>query len=562
MTRFAVAIAAAVCLHSSVSATEAVWVFFADKIDRGESVTWSTQPPLDLLSVPIEPSYLAAVGGTGATVRVQSRWLNAVSVAATEQAQQALRSLPFVVDVQPVRSFRRPAPIHPSQQAPSPRSLVAPEYGESFEQVAAVGAHLLHARDILGQGVRIAVMDAGFNWRSQRAFADLIVIAERDFLNSDDNVGDELDEPMTGNEVETGQNDHGTSVLSVLGGFDSGHLIGIAPRAEYLLAKTEDTRVNDFGQEVDSRTEEDRWIAALEWADSLGAQVVSSSLGWTDFDDGPDYTYADMDGATTLTTIAAELAVARGIVVVVAAGNEGSSSWHYITAPGDGPGTIAVGAIHPVHSGLSPFSSRGPSADGRIKPDVVAPGQQVVAATGGSSADPFALQQYGRLSGTSFATPIVSGTAALLLQLHPDWSPAQVADALRTTAVDLGPAGPDTLFGWGRVDVARASQLDAIIPDQIATHAPFPNPARGIAPRVHFPVAVPASEQVGVSIFNAAGEPVGSVAPRVFPAGQYVSASLAPRWDVPSDLADGVYFYVVTGSSFRRTGKLAVLRGP
>jgi subtilisin family serine protease len=551
-----------------VRSGEAVWVFLADKSDAsGLRVSWRAGPAeasRQQLDLPLTPTYLQAVAATGAHARHHSRWFNAVSVNATRAQAQDLRALPFVIDVRPVRALRRaPDADSPGPQAAG-RWAAAPNYGDSFEQIAAVGGHLLHARDILGQGIRIALIDAGFNWRDHRAFVDLHVIAERDFLNHDDYVGDELDEPVTGNEVENGQNQHGTQVLGVIGGFESGHLIGMAPRAQYLLAKTEDARLDERGFEQDSPTEEDRWIAALEWADSLGAQVVNSSLGYTTFDDGTGYTYDDLDGGTALTTRAAELAVARGIVVVASAGNEARQDWHYITVPADGAGVVAVGAVHPMSSALASFSSRGPTADGRIKPDVVAPGQLIVTVSGrgaGSAADPHSLQEYRRLSGTSFSAPIVSGACALLLQLHPEWTPAEVADALRSTATDLGPAGPDTLFGWGLIDVARASGLEAIVPDHSMAAAPFPNPAVGPSPTIHFPVALHTAEDVSLSLFDIAGDLVDRIESRHLPPGEYSVAGLAPSWDVPAHLADGVYYYVLTGTTFRHTGKVAVLRG-
>ncbi len=549
-----------------LAATEAMWVFLADKpAADGRRIGWfaghtATRQQFDLS---LDASYLQAVQATGAVLRQRSRWFNAVSVTATADQVPELRALPFVLDVRPVRNLRR-TPETATASAPAPRRAgAALDYGESFEQSAAVAAHLLHARDVMGQGVRVAIIDAGFNWQDHQAFASLNVVAWRDFLNDDNDVSDEPDEPITGNEIETGQNLHGTEVLGVIAGYDPGRLVGIAPRAEYLLAKTEDARVDARGVELDPATEEDRWIAAIEWADSLGAQVVSSSLGYITFDDGTGYTYEDLDGRTALTTRAAELAVARGIVVVVAAGNEGSTSWHYITVPADGAGVIAVGAVHPVNNGLAFFSSRGPTADGRIKPDVVAPGQQIVTVSGrgaGSAAAPFSLQEYRRLSGTSFSAPIVSGACALLLQLHPTWTPAEVADALRSTATDLGPAGPDTLFGWGLIDVAKASGLDAIIPELSLMAAPFPNPARGPAPTIHFPVALHATENVSLSLFDAAGELVDRVESRRLPPGDYTSSALAPRWEVPERLADGVYLYVLSSETLHHTGKVAVLR--
>lgn len=538
---------------------DAVWVFLVDK-PGASGRPWplpegvSPGPGLDL---DLDAGYVAQIVELGVALRQRSRWFNAVSVEATPEQIERLRRLHFVREVRPVRTFRRHP--EPAAVAPAPRAAIADlEYGPSLAQAAAIGAPQLHGRGLLGQGVRVAVLDAGFNWREHRAFAGLGVIAARDFVNGDDEVGDETDEPVTGDEASNGQNEHGTRVLSVLAGDDPGSLIGIAPRAEYLLAKTEDT-VRELP------IQEDRWVPALEWADSLGARVINASLGYSEFDDGSGYTYDDLDGRTALSTRAAELAVARGIVVVAAAGNEGNKPWHYITVPADGPGVIAVGAVHPTSRSIGAFSSRGPTADGRIKPDVVAPGQQVIVVSGrgaGRNELPgqFAVQEYESVSGTSFAAPIASAACALLVQQHPDWSPAQVGDALRRTATDLGSAGPDTVFGWGLIDVARASGLEAAIPERGTAGAPYPNPARGPSPTVYFPLELARGQVISLSIFAASGSLVADVPPRALPPGTYAPPGLALAWKVPDDLASGVYWFRLDGESFHHLGRIAVLR--
>jgi subtilisin family serine protease len=226
---------------------------------------------------------------------------------------------------------------------------------------------------------------------------------------------------------------------------------------------------------------------------------------------------------------------------------------------------IAVGAVHAVTGRLASFSSRGPTADGRIKPDVVAPGQSVYTVSGrgadDGADDAFALREYRYVPGTSFASPIVAGASALLLQQNPEWSPLQVADALRMTATDLGPAGPDTLFGWGRIDVARASGLDLQETSRSVADLPFPNPARGTSPTVHFPVQLTTAQDISVALFDGSGLLV-DVIDRRLPAGVYTDPGLAPAWRVPEDLASGVYLYRIGGLSFERSGKVAILRGP
>ena len=565
---------AALLLLPAAAAADPLWVFFADKPDgRGASLSWPAPRHVRdgrHLDAGLDRRYTAAVEALGLSIRTRSRWFNAVSVDADGRQADRLRGLAFVREVRPVRTFLRPSPALPADPPSRPRerpaALDSLDYGPSLEQLAAVNVPLLHLRGLLGEGVRVALIDAGFNWTSHAAFAQLRVVAARDFINGDDEVRDEPDQPVTGQEAGHGQNVHGTRVLGVIAGRDPGQLMGVAPEAEYLLAKTEDTTPSEAtGAESELPVEEDRWVAAIEWADSLGAQVVNASLGYTRFEDGTGYEYEDLDGATALTTRAAELAVARGVVVVVAAGNEALSDWHYISAPADGPGVIAVGSVHPWTGQLAATSSRGPTADGRIKPDIVAPGQGVFSVSGqgaGEGAEPFSLREYSHVSGTSYAAPIAAGACALLLQLHPGWTPRQVADALRSTATDLGPAGPDTLFGWGRLDAARASGLDLAPPEVSAALPPFPNPARGTAPTIHFPVNLSAGETLSLRLFDAGGALVHAGDPRRLPAGAWLVPGLAPSWKVAADLASGVYYYRLEGDSFRRSGKVAVLRGP
>ena len=351
-------------------------------------------------------------------------------------------------------------------------------------------------------------------------------------------VSNQTGQPVTGNEKISDQNIHGAQVLSLLAAHDPGRLVGVAPEAEYILAKTEDN-----GSEWP--VEEDRWIAGLEWADSLDVDVVNSSLGYTTWDDGSGYTYEDLDGATALTTRAARIAAGKGIVVVASAGNEGNQSWRYVTVPADAPGVIAVGAVD-RRGEIAGFSSRGPTADGRIKPDVVAPGVSVVVADirGGD---------YTRKNGTSFSAPLVSGVCALLLQVHPTWGPEQVLTELRDTATDLGIAGEDTAYGWGLVNALQASGLEVEQPDLSLAGMPFPNPATTAV--VHFPLQLAARDEVALRIFDLAG---GLVHEENFPLAE--GAGQALRWEIPRRVADGLYFYRLKASTFTRSGKIAVVR--
>jgi serine protease AprX len=228
----------------------------------------------------------------------------------------------------------------------------------------------------------------------------------------------------------------------VLGGFEEGQLIGPAYAAGFILAKTENT----FSE---TPVEEDNWAAAAEWAEALGADVISTSLGYLEYDSPfTSYSFADMNGETAISTRAANLAASLGVVVVASAGNSGFDAAHNtLGAPADGRGVIAAGAVDPLGTRAF-FSSVGPTADGRIKPDVAAQGVSVKVAS------PTSPSLYGLAAGTSFSCPLTAGVAALVIQAHPEYTPQQVADALRTTAGQA--SRPDNLLGYGIVNAAAA----------------------------------------------------------------------------------------------------------
>ncbi|UCH85097.1 MAG: S8 family peptidase [Candidatus Latescibacterota bacterium] len=390
----------------------------------------------DRHDLPVNIHYIDAVRELGGEVRHESRYFNAVSAWVTSDQMQAIADLPFVRHIDRVKTGMRrvqmadQSTIKMLQKTPRLGDTI--DYGLSDAQHEMINTKPLHAEGYNGRGVRVAVFDTGF-FRAHPALAHLNLIAEWDFINDDGYTGDDADD------VE-GQMTHGTFSLGILASYWPGTTMGVAWDAEYILAKTELA-----AQEI--RSEEDDYIAALEWADALGADIVSSSLGYFYW-----YTKDDMDGDTALITRAVDIAASRGILVVTAAGNEGTSAWGTIIAPADADSAIAVGAVD-VSGVIKEFSSRGPTADGRIKPDVVAQGQLV--ATLGWQEPPSPAAG----SGTSAATPLVSGAAALILQKHPDWSPIHVRDALRATASQTDT--PDNVYGWGIIDATAAADYSA-----------------------------------------------------------------------------------------------------
>lgn len=429
------------------------WVFFTDKGPQHE-ISLSFELPgltekakkrrikmdpkgvaVHYTDLPLYAAHVEAVRQSGANILQHSRWLNAVSVEASHDVISTIEANPIVDKTVPVSRFHR---SEPEARLGPPLSFSKTfgdfDYGDSFDQVNLIRIPRVHSElNLDGDGVTIAVFDAGFNNLEHACFAQLDVIDTWDFVNNDSNVDDEGD---------LGSGNHGTYVLSCLAGFAEGDLIGPAFGASFLLAKTENT-------ESELHTEEDNWIAALEWAEMRGADLVTSSVGYSDgFTSGNDYVQSQLDGNTIPITIAADIAVSeKGMVVVNSAGNEGNTTWQKVIAPADGDFVIAAGAVD--FAGLrAGFSSRGPTADGRIKPDVMAPGVAIHVA---SALNP---GTYISQQGTSFSAPLTAGVSALILQAHPDWTPFDVIDALRKTASTA--ASPDTLYGWGVIDAFEA----------------------------------------------------------------------------------------------------------
>lgn len=494
----------------------------------------------DEFDVPVYAVYLQEVAAKAVRIRHKSRWLNAISLEASAAVLQEIAALSFVKKIDVLRTGRAPLPdteVAPSQfwKSGDARKTMF-DYGPSLTQNEQMNVIPLHDMGLSGDGVLIASFDSGFPNLTHIALQNIDVVATWDFINGDSIVDDQAG--------QAGNDSHGTFTLGSLAGFQEGQVIGPAFGASYLLAKTE---VAEYERHI----EEDNWVAAAEWADSLGVDVISSSLGYFEFDPGEgSYTANDMDGATTIITQAAEIAASRGILVIVSAGNEGPGA-RSLGAPADGPNVLAVGGVSSA-GGVIPFSSRGPTADGRTKPDIMALGSGVRTTSGVEN-------NYITLSGTSFSCPLATGAAALLLEASPQSTAADIRMALRTTANNSPIFGgtPDDNQGWGIINAQSA--LEFLLNDgELPSAGPsleiinaYPNPFNET---VNIQYNLPAEGRLVVRVFNVLGERLATIYDRPeIPGVRTIS------W-TPENTAQGIYLIAISANGETVGRKVVYLR--
>ena len=398
------------------------WVFFTDKNNTTfdpysyfdakaiERYQVNHADLYDITNYPVNQEYENAVNAATTEYIGESRWLNAVAVTATEDQIAIVKSFPFVASVQEIAEEAKPTEVPVTEQTSA--------LDTKMKQVALMQGEKFQQHGINGKGVRIAVFDGGFpDVDTHPAFKHLRdnhqIIKTWNFANRKENV--------------YGYNAHGRMVLSCIAGImNDTTMLGLAPGAEFLLARTE--------VETEKRKEEVWWVQALEWADQNGASIVSSSLGY-----GKElHNLKDMDGKTSIVAKGAATAASKGILVCTAMGNEGDEKeWKMLVTPADADGVLSVGAVNALDCRES-YSSFGPTADGRRKPNVVACGHDMVAMGKGN----YAFSQ-----GTSFATPMVSGFAACVKQMHPEWTAKQLLEEIEKSANHY--PYYDYAFGYG-----------------------------------------------------------------------------------------------------------------
>lgn len=422
-------------LLTNLVQSQNVWVYLSDKCETNVSY----------FDAPLCDDYIAEINQLEIPIIGSSRWLNAVCVSSSYASQ--LSTLPFVSHIEKLSSLN----------VVEEKTDEVFGYGQADWQIEMMQLDTFHRLGYTGKGIRMALFDAGFYKVDSLPIFDSLwtnnqILASYDFVTNDT--------------LTWRTSTHGMQVLALAGINYKDSMVGGSPGADFVLARTEE-------RERERHVEELNWFRAMEWADSIGVDIIHSSLGYSLFDSlEGDYTYADMDGKSTIITLAAELAASRGIFITNSAGNSGTSPWYHITAPCDGENVLCIGAVDSMQN-IADFSSRGPSSDGRIKPDVSAMGRGNTIPNGNGVLV--------RGSGTSFSGPLVASLVACLMEAHPTKSNAQLFQAILLSADRYD--NPNNDYGYGIPNALRADSIlktmgSASIQSPVAAAvAVYPNPA-------------------------------------------------------------------------------------
>lgn len=508
--------------------TNRYMVFFSDK----DNVPFSLERPQEFLSqkainrrakhnipivaedLPVDSSYVTQIGEFGTTF-FTSKWFNAALIQMNAANISTLEELTFVDKVEFVAPGEVLTTVVTQAPSNSEARTVDLDNFSSVSQAGMLGANEMHDEGYRGEGILIAILDGGFTGVDeyqpfQHLFTNNQIVATKDFVTNSLN-------PYR-------FSSHGTGVLSCMGSFSTESLKGLAYNADYALLVTEEVS-------TEYRIEEYNWVFGAEFADSIGADIINTSLGYTDFDDpSMDYNFSDLDGETTVISRAAEKAFSKGIFMVTSAGNLGNDDWRFISAPADSENILTVGA---VDNGLERvgFSSIGPTSDNRIKPDVVALGQGVTVFLGG---------RYQLSNGTSFAAPLVAGLAAGLMQANPDWTNDELLRAIKLSGSNA--ENPNQFIGYG-VPNFRLEGIDVIlnVPNETYLEAVYPNPVNQL-----LNIDVSSLSYTGAVLFNQEGRKMDSF-----------QSLPSLRWQIDfSGYPSGVYFLKLQGISSTETVRI------
>ena len=477
---------------------------------------------LDFKDIPVEESFIDQVkSATGITVMAKSKWMNAVHVRGSQSNINGLAMLSFVSKVDFAnKTLNQTAKIAKLSKIKrvnkTKKTKIDYAYGSSSNQIQMLNGHQLHQQNYTGSGKIIAVLDAGF--------PGVNTVQPFQRLRTNNQILGGYNFVLRNPDFYTGVS-HGTSVLSSMGGYKENSLVGTAPDASYYLFITEDDT-------SENPVEESLWVEAAETADSLGVDIINTSLGYFDYDnDAYSHTYSEINGTTAFISRGAEIAFSRGMIIVTSAGNSGGTSDPYIAVPADAASVIAVGAVNSSEV-LTSFSSVGPSFDGRIKPEVMAQGQAAIVSD--------AAGNIVTANGTSFSSPIMAGMIACLWQAFPQKTNREIRELVLKSADKF--STPNNQYGFGVPDFALALNnqlaLESFSKDDFIL---YPNPASDTVS-----VSLPAKFDMGtVFIYSILGQKV-------------LEQEITPQASIISlkSLNEGVYLYKMESDGFSKTGKI------
>lgn len=493
-------------LSTNLFAQEHAWVYLKDKPSEATYIasplTMLSQRALDRRTkqgisldnkdVPIEASYYNQIkSATGITVVGKSKWLNAIHVIGQiNDINNLSTSFTFIDRIDFAnRSLNAKGTVHikknkevfNNHKSKFQSGKPTYNYGDATNQIEMLGGDFLHENGYTGAGIHIAVIDAGFpNVNTLGAFSGLRknnqILGGYDFVNRSTNF-------YTGNS-------HGTHVLSDIAAYKENDFIGTAPDASFYLFRTEDAA-------SETPLEETLWVEAAERSDSLGVDIINTSLGYTTFDNSNyNYSYSDMNGETTFITRGAEIGSSRGMLLVTSAGNSGNSPWKYISAPADANSVFTVGAVNSVET-IASFSSYGPTADGRVKPDVLGQGQNVYIVNYISGNNALS-------NGTSFSSPVMTGVIACFWQAFPNKTNMEIMDIVRKSADRY--SNPTDHYGYGVPDFEAAFNVTLSNNEfELDGFSIFPNPVEN---NLTIDIANSNIKDYSISIYNILGKEV------------------------------------------------------
>jgi len=447
---------------------------------------------------PVNPAYVAAVKQTGATVIYSSKWFNGTLVEASASQLAAIKNLSFYKGIEQnhaLANLTTPSPgLRMSATETVSEAAAELDYGRMREQLALMGTDHLHQEGFQGENMLVAVFDAGFNRANELDFLKPLfnenrVLDTHDFISRNSNVYDD--------------DSHGLHVLSIIAADQPGTIIGAAFKANFVLYRTENVLMETPYEEV-------TWLLAAERADSIGVDVINSSLGYNTFEgefntSAYNYTYQNLDGKTTIISRAARFATRTGMLVVNSAGNEGNKAWKYITAPADVDSVLSVGATT-LDKSYAAFSSVGPNAIGQQKPDISAVGSGTVLGSSTGSGNVTSG------NGTSYSSPLIAGLATILWQAFPNLTAQELIQALKKSG-HLA-STPDNFLGYGVPNAALAEEIikNGIVlgtePDALEDVILSPNPVQQDL-TLSFPIGLLGKKST-VSIVSQSGKTLSS----------------------------------------------------